>query len=597
VTYRATDAALNTFEASFTVKVNDTQNPTITAPPAVTALADPGENYASGVVLGTPATADNCTVASVASNAPATFPVGPTTVTWTVTDGSGNTATANQLVTVTPNLAATTTAIAGSKDPANINDVVTYTATVTSGATAVTTGSVRFVSNGVDLGTVALDASGKAAANATITISGSYAVTATYLGTTSYSTSSASLVQTVFGVRMSLTSSVNPSNVGQSTTLRATIINNSNNQGLRGQVNFYDGEILIGSANANSSGVATLSYAFATSGTHILKAVYQGTTVGFRGATAFRVQVVNAATMATVTTASVSAITSTGATSGGTVTSASTGIVTARGVCWSTVSGNAVATGLHTTNGSGTGTFTSSITGLVANTTYYVRAYATTAAGTAYGSEVIFTTTSGTRPTVTTTTASSIRNDRAQVGGNVTSSGSATVTERGVVYAKHSNVTTADTKRSSGTGTGSFSFTIYGLSSRTTYYYRAYAINAAGTSYGVEKSFTTSNKSGTLNDVVAGLDPVAEVIESSLKAYPNPSAGPVNFEFVVDADARVIMDLYTVSGARVATIFNADVPAGVNQTVQFSDNLAEGTYIYILRWNDKKMTGKLIIKH
>jgi hypothetical protein len=81
-------------------------------------------------------------------------------------------------------------------------------------------------------------------------------------------------------------------------------------------VNFYDGEILIGSSNANSSGVATLSYAFATPGTRILKAVYQGTTVGFRGATATREQVVNAATMATVTTASVSAITSTGATSG-----------------------------------------------------------------------------------------------------------------------------------------------------------------------------------------------------------------------------------------------------------------------------------------
>jgi hypothetical protein len=536
-------------------------------------------------------------VASVTNNAPATYPVGQTTVTWTVTDGSGNAASASQLVTVTPNLAATTTAIAASKNPANINDVVTYTATVTSGATAVTAGSVRFVSNGVDLGTVTLNASGQATANATITISGSYAVSATYLGTTAYSTSSGSLVQSVFGVRMSLTSSVNPSNVGQSTTLRATIVNNSNNQGLRGQVNFYDGEILIGSSNANSRGVATLSYAFATPGTRILKAVYQGTTVGFRGATATREQVVNAATMATVTTASVSAITSTGATSGGTVTSAATGIVTARGVCWSLISGNAEATGPHTNNGSGTGTFTSTITGLDANRTYYVRAYATTAAGTAYGDQVSFTTTSGTKPTVTTTTASSVRNDRAQVGGNVTSSGSATVTERGVVYAKHSNVTTADTKRSSGTGTGSFSFTIYSLSSRTTYYYRAYAINSAGTSYGVEKSFTTSNKSGTIDDVVAGLDPIAEVIESSLKAYPNPSTGPVNFEFVVDADARVIMDLYTVSGARVATIFNADVPAGVNQTVQFSDNLAEGTYIYILRWNDKKMTGKLIIKH
>jgi hypothetical protein len=54
----------------------------------------------TGVNLGTPATADNCSVASVTNNAPTTFPVGTTTVTWTVTDASGNTATANQTVIV-----------------------------------------------------------------------------------------------------------------------------------------------------------------------------------------------------------------------------------------------------------------------------------------------------------------------------------------------------------------------------------------------------------------------------------------------------------------------------------------------------------------
>jgi hypothetical protein len=62
--------------------------------------ADAGQCTASKVALGTPVTADNCTVASVTNDAPTTFAQGPTTVTWTVTDASGNVATATQTVTV-----------------------------------------------------------------------------------------------------------------------------------------------------------------------------------------------------------------------------------------------------------------------------------------------------------------------------------------------------------------------------------------------------------------------------------------------------------------------------------------------------------------
>ncbi|PWH81409.1 hypothetical protein DIS18_14820, partial [Algibacter marinivivus] len=58
---------------------------------------------AANVTLGTPTTDDNCSVATVTNDAPATFPLGDTTVTWTVTDGSGNTATCTQIVTVNDN--------------------------------------------------------------------------------------------------------------------------------------------------------------------------------------------------------------------------------------------------------------------------------------------------------------------------------------------------------------------------------------------------------------------------------------------------------------------------------------------------------------
>ena len=94
---------------------------------------------------------------------------------------------------------------------------------------------------------------------------------------------------------------------------------------------------------------------------------------------------------ATVTTGNVTNITSSSATCGGNVTSAGGAPVTARGVCWST-SPNPTVNGSYTTDGSGTGTFTSSITGLTPNTTYYVRAYATNSGGTNYGEQRVFTT-------------------------------------------------------------------------------------------------------------------------------------------------------------------------------------------------------------
>lgn len=87
------------------------------------------------------------------------------------------------------------------------------------------------------------------------------------------------------------------------------------------------------------------------------------------------------------TTASANHVTQTSAMCGGEVTSEGSSAVTARGVCWST-SPNPKASGSHTSDGSGAGAFTSNITGLTANTLYYVRAYAVNSSGTAYGNEI-----------------------------------------------------------------------------------------------------------------------------------------------------------------------------------------------------------------
>jgi gliding motility-associated-like protein len=126
VIWTVTDASGNTSTATQTVTVIDNINPSIIAPSAVTFYVSSGCSV-NGIVIGTPVTADNCTVASVTNNAPATFPIGSTTVTWTVTDGAGNSAVATQVIQVIDTIAPT----------ALVNDVtvaldLTGTATVTS---------------------------------------------------------------------------------------------------------------------------------------------------------------------------------------------------------------------------------------------------------------------------------------------------------------------------------------------------------------------------------------------------------------------------------------------------------------------------------
>jgi uncharacterized protein (TIGR02145 family) len=95
-----------------------------------------------------------------------------------------------------------------------------------------------------------------------------------------------------------------------------------------------------------------------------------------------------------LSTTSVTDITPSTAKSGGTISSNGGYPVMARGVCWSTVPGPTTA-GSKTNDGTGTGTFVSSITGLAANTTYYVRAYAVNNIGAGYGTEVSFATQQG----------------------------------------------------------------------------------------------------------------------------------------------------------------------------------------------------------
>lgn len=100
-----------------------------------------------------------------------------------------------------------------------------------------------------------------------------------------------------------------------------------------------------------------------------------------------------AAVVPVLTTNTVTGITTVSATSGGNITSDGGSTITARGICWSTATGPTTALLTKTSDGSGTGAFVSSMSGLLAGTTYFIRAYAINSVGTAYGNEVSFTTT------------------------------------------------------------------------------------------------------------------------------------------------------------------------------------------------------------
>lgn len=208
------------------------------------------------------------------------------------------------------------------------------------------------------------------------------------------------------------------------------------------------------------------------------------------------------AVVPTLTTAAASAVAQTTATSGGNVTADGGSPVTARGVCWSTTTGP-VVTGSHTSDGTGTGSFPSSLTGLTANTTYYVRAYATNSIGTAYGNEITLTTSQVVIPTVTTTAASGMTSTTASAGGNVTSAGGGTITAKGVCWGLTADPTTAGSKTNEGAGTGSFTSSLTGLTPGTTYHIRAYATNSIGTAYGSDMTFTTLAVVPTLTTTAA----------------------------------------------------------------------------------------------
>ena len=164
--------------------------------------------------------------------------------------------------------------------------------------------------------------------------------------------------------------------------------------------------------------------------------------------------------------------------------------VTARGICLSSDPQPDLNDVVYS-SGSGLGNYSVSLTGLEAGSTYYVRAFATNSLGTAYGTQVSFTTITPTIPSVQTGDVSSIGIYNAVGAGTVTDDGWLSVTGRGICLSTNPQPDLNDVVYPAGSGLGSFSTSLTGLDGGTTYYVRAYATNSVGTAYGIQVVFNT----------------------------------------------------------------------------------------------------------
>lgn len=262
--------------------------------------------------------------------------------------------------------------------------------------------------------------------------------------------------------------------------------------------------------------------------------------------------------LATVFTTPITEIDFLSAASGGIIINDAGDQVIQRGILWHTEPNPTLENHLGMTkDGAGLGEFTSVLDGLSPTTTYFVVAYAKGETLTTYGPQRVFNTLEATSAAVSTEEAIRITHNSALSGGNVFQGGNTEVSARGIVWDTSPNPTILSHEGMTdvGTGTGTFSSMITGLKPETEYYYRAYATNLAGTTYGRQQELTTLHA----------------------RIYPNPIADKLFVEFYNESQQKVDIVLTNTMGnvvkrKRVNTV-------GDVQEVLSVGHLAGGIYI------------------
>jgi uncharacterized protein (TIGR02145 family) len=242
--------------------------------------------------------------------------------------------------------------------------------------------------------------------------------------------------------------------------------------------------------------------------------------------------------------------------SGGNITADGGLAVTSRGVCWAIGTTPTINNSIST-DGSGAGSFQSTLTGLQPGTSYFVRAYATNDAGTAYGITYSFTTNA--LPIVNTVQYDNVTYYSALLSGELVSSES-NIVSRGFYLSTSPDFLQNFQIIPVGNSIGSFSYQLLNLDASSTYYFRAYAESSVGYSFGTVMSFTT------------GSTPIINV---------SPGAG-VNFDgFTYETILLGNGQEWMAENLRTTTYANGDPIPNVTDDIQWGyGNTSSGAWVH-----------------
>lgn len=273
----------------------------------------------------------------------------------------------------------------------------------------------------------------------------------------------------------------------------------------------------------------------------------------------------------TVVTNAATSITTTGATLNGTVNAngSSSTVIFEYGL--TTSYGSTITAAQSPVTGNTNTSVSANISGLAPNTTYHFRVVGTNASGTSYGNDLTFTTAAA-PPTAVTNAATNITTNSATLNGTVTANNATTtVTFEWGTTTAYGNTANATPSTVNGSTATAVSANISGLTTGTTYHFRVKAVNAGGTSYGNDMTFTTGCPAPGAAGTITGSTSVCQ--SSSGHVYSVPTiVNATSYVWTVPTGATITSG----SGTNTITVsFGASAVSG-NITVYGTSSCGNG---------------------